>query len=170
MPADQMKKDYKGAASHLDYQQEVKGTSTLGDRNMLQNGMPLHQAAKEMRQQLDSLHNISLSLNACKTNLLKAYDNDGVAVSPQKPGGVYIPSHIERMVAESVRYLRSKEFPVFPEDIRIWVYEEVRGTPYELNFPDGKATEGWYMGFPSPPGLPYWSHPAIGVDTSGVVH
>ena len=36
---------------------------------------------------------------------------------------------------------------MFPEDIRKWCTEEIQGTDIVNNFPEGKATQGWYKGF-----------------------
>ncbi len=58
--------------------------------------------------------------------MMAALTNNGVAVSPQKPGGVSLPSHIEKEVAKIVRELRARKFPVFASEVISWAAEEIK--------------------------------------------
>jgi hypothetical protein len=101
---------------------------------------------REMQASLATL-NIEISKSTCWTHLRAALTNYGVAVSPQKPGGVLLPSHIEKKIAKIVRGLRARKFPVFASHVIRWTAEEIKDTEYAKYFVNGEPTEGWYRGW-----------------------
>ena len=62
-------------------------------------------------------NNIEISKSTCWTHMRAALTNNGVALSPQKPGGVFLPSHIEKKIAKIARGLRARKFPVFAAEV-----------------------------------------------------
>lgn len=146
LPSSQLQRPFKGADSHSSYSIAVKKECAAAAKLKLELGHSLNHCAKRMQASLAS-QGITIGLTMCKKRVSSAVSSDGRVCSPQKPGGCYVPSAIEARIAEPVRLLRAKKFPVFPEDIMKWCTEEIRGTDYALNFPEGRATEGWYRGF-----------------------
>jgi hypothetical protein len=92
-------------------------------------------------------NNIEISKSICWTHLKAALNNNGVAVSPQKPGGASLPSHIEKKIANIDRGLRARKFPVFASEVMGWAAKEIKETEYAKCFVGGQPTEGWYRGW-----------------------
>ncbi len=98
-----------------------------------------------MEMQVDlAAKGIEICKTTCKTHVKNALNNNGIALSLQKPGGVSLPSHIEKNIAVAVRGLRERKFPVFASEIMRWAVDEIAGTDYAKILPDGKPSEGWY--------------------------
>ena len=74
---------------------------------------------KEIQAVLEA-NNMEISLTTCRVHLKAALKNGGVAVSPQKPGGASLPSHIEKKIARIVRGLRARKFPVSASEVMRW--------------------------------------------------
>ena len=72
---------------------------------------------------------------------MNALKNDCIGISPQKPGGVFLPSHVEKKIAAVVRGLRERKFPVFASEIMSWAADEIEGTEYADYFVDGKPSK-----------------------------
>jgi hypothetical protein len=68
---------------------------------------------------------VSVSARTCKKHHGTTVANDGVPISHQSLGGVYVPSAIEESIAEVVRRFRAQELPVFPEDVKERAAEEM---------------------------------------------
>ena len=154
LPSSKLQRPFKGAPSHLEYQQIMKEEATAAALRMIANphsdisptGVSLNEAAKGMTQAVEA-RRVTVCLSTCKTQIKKALGNNGKGVSPQKPGGVALPSSIEKKIAKVVRDLRQRKFPVFPEEIMRWAGEMIDGTEYASYFPDGMPTVGWYRGW-----------------------
>ena len=82
---------------------------------------------------------IEICKTTYKTHVKNALNNNYIGISPQKPGGVSLPSHIEKNIADVVRGLRERKFPVFASEIKRWAADEIAGTDYANLFPDGKC-------------------------------
>ena len=144
LPSCKLQRPFKGAVSHLYYQECLKEAATVaalkyttsGESNVSGNAV-----VREMQASLATL-NIEISKSTCWTHLRAALTNNGVAVSPQKPGGVSLPSHIEKKIAKIVRGLRARKFPVFASDVINWTAEEIKDTEYAKYFVNGEPTEG----------------------------
>ena len=70
-----------------------------------------------------------------------ALSNNDVAVSPQKPGGVSLPYHVEKKFAKIVRGLRVRRFPVFASEFIRWAADEIKDTEYAKCFVGGQPTK-----------------------------
>ena len=91
---------------------------------------------------------MTLKKTACMNYIKQALEaGGGKPPTPQKPGGVYVPFKYEQRLAEVVKVLRDKKFPVFPDLVCHWCTQMVAGTEYASYFPEGKATIGWYRGW-----------------------
>ncbi len=75
----------------------------------------------------------------------KAIDNNFVGVSPQKPGGFVLPSHLEKRIAAVVRNLRAKKFPFSREEVLNWAEDAIADTDYVAYFMEGKPAIRWYI-------------------------
>jgi hypothetical protein len=71
-------------------------------------------------------------------------NNGLVGVSPQTPGGVALPSSIQKNIGKLVKNLRERKFPVFLEAVMKWVADEIEGTQYASYFPSGQPLRRWY--------------------------
>jgi hypothetical protein len=67
---------------------------------------------------------ISVSARTCQKHLGTTVTNDGVLISPQAQGGVYVPSALEEFITEGVRWFRARKLPVFSEDVNERAAEE----------------------------------------------
>lgn len=138
---------YRGAKCQEEYIDAVKETSTSAAVLVLQCGVSFRAAAKRMVHALGE-RGISLGRNSCIAYIKQSVDRGGgMPDTPQKPGGVYVPFNLERRLAEVVKVLRDKKFPVFPDLVCAWCTEMIAGTEHATYFPDGKATIGWYKGW-----------------------
>ena len=136
------KMSYKGAATHQHYRHVVKEVvlAAVSGSSSSSNSMA--------HQVIQSLHSQGITLGIRQsTRMVVSYQQKGEAKSPQKPGGVYVPSCIEARIVTLIQGLRQRKMPVFGDDVMGWCTEMIRDTPYERNFPGGKATVGWYRGF-----------------------
>ena len=139
--------DSSRGVTHLEYQEIAKDLATDGAKRVY-GGMSINAAAKASREAFQA-KGVAVCLSTCRQHILDAKNNNGIGVSPQKPGGVSLPSGIEKKVAKTVRKLRAMKFPVFPDEIMHWAAEEISDRPdlMALFPPDGKPTRGWYRGW-----------------------
>jgi hypothetical protein len=144
--ADATTKGFNGASSHQECQNLIKEACKVATGNKLQNGVSYHTAGKSMRADLHD-KGISIGMRTCTGHIKRAIANDGVPLTPQKPGGICVPSSLEDRIATVVRWFRDRKHPVFLDDVKDWANREIAGTIYAENFPDGKVTGGWYRGF-----------------------
>ena len=133
---------YKGAVNHTVYRQAVKEAVAAASSKTASS---VYQMANETASTLQE-KGISISSRHCY-RLVKQCRATGTIPSPQKPGGVFVPSYIEDRVVRLIIGLRHKKLPVFGDDVMGWCSEFIKDTPYAAYFPDGKASEGWYRGF-----------------------
>jgi hypothetical protein len=54
-----------------------------------------------------------------------------------------LPSHLEKRIADIVRTLRGKKFPVFREEVQKWAEEAIKDTEYANYFVGGTPTIAW---------------------------
>ena len=143
LPADKKKASrvYKGAESHTEYRKAVREAVLTVSSTAASTYRMAHETASSLQQQ-----GISMSSRHCY-KLVKAYRETGRIPSPQKPGGVFVPSSIEDRIVRLIKGLRQRKLPVFGDDVMGWCTEFIKGTPYAAYFPDGKASVGWYRGF-----------------------
>jgi hypothetical protein len=87
-----------------------------------------------------SNYSVKLHEDTCRRQIKSAIDNNYVGASPQKTGGVAIPSHIEESIAQTVKALWEKKLPVFPDDVIYWAASQIEGTEAASYFPDTKPT------------------------------
>ena len=151
LPTDSTQASFKGGRNHHDYQERMKAAASEA---AAKSELSLNAAARMMLSLLQAQEEpIDVCFKTCQRHVKNARENGGVAVTPQKPGGCYLPSYMEKEIASAVRNLRSRDMLVFPEDVKAWCKELVEGTPYHNNFlgDDGKerptAYDGWYRGF-----------------------
>eukprot|EP00873_Tetraselmis_striata_P014248 jgi/Tetstr1/434512/TSEL_023604.t1 len=96
--ADATTKGFKGASSHQEYQNLLKEACKVATGNKLQNGVSYQTAGKSMRaDQHDK--GISIGLRTCTGHIKRAIASGGVPLTPQKPGGVFVPSSLEDRIA-----------------------------------------------------------------------
>ena len=76
----------------------------------------------------------------------RAIDNNNVAISPKKPRGFALPSHLEKKIANVVRNLRGKKFPVFKEEVLKSAEEAIKDTEYTSYFVGDSPTVAYYKG------------------------
>jgi hypothetical protein len=69
-----------------------------------------------MQQILNYDYNMSPSLSWCRKSMKDALDT-GKIVSPQKPGGVYIPTNLEVRIISVIKRVRQQKLHVFPHDV-----------------------------------------------------
>jgi hypothetical protein len=150
LPSNKHRRLFKEAASHLEYQDlmKEKATSTaslyLSNQYFGESSTSMARAVKEMQESLTSA-GMEVCDTSCYTHVKKTIANNGVGLSPQKPGGVALPSHIEKRVANVVRTLRARKLPVFQSEVLKWAEEEIKGTEYGKYFVNGNPTIGWYI-------------------------
>jgi hypothetical protein len=60
---------------------------------------------------------VEIAKSTCWADFLRVIDNNFVGLSPQKPGGVAMPSQLEKEIANVDRRLRERKFPVFLEEV-----------------------------------------------------
>ena len=90
---------------------------------------------------------VEVCQSTCWTHLQNAIDNNYVGVSPQKPCGSALPSHLENRVANVIRNLRGKKFSVFREEVLKWAEEAIVDIEDARYFVGGKLSLGWYKGW-----------------------
>ena len=146
LPSNRLAKPYKGASSHLEYQEIMKAAATAAALRVVNENASVYSSARRMLKDLVD-QGIDVHIATCQRQIKAAAKNSGFGISPQKPGGVLIPSSIEKKIAFTVKELRRRKFPVFPEEIIRWAAEEIEGTVYADNFPNGVPTTGWYRGW-----------------------
>ena len=150
LPSNRLSKPYKGATNHLEYQRIMKAAATAAALRVrsedVEQKLSMRQASIVMKKSAAD-RGIDVSEEGCRKQILAALANDCTGISPQKPGGQLIPSSVEKKIAYTVKELRRRKFPVFPEEIIKWAAEEIAGTEYAKNFPDGMPTTGWYRGW-----------------------
>lgn len=144
--SDTTKRPYKGASSQFNYSQAVKDEVVKAVKDLNENGRSIRYLGTTMRAALAE-QGIQIGLRRCQHYITMAKENDGKAISPQRPGGVFLPAGLEREIASTVKWFRERKMPVFPEDVKEWANQEIDGTPFQENFPGGKVTEGWYRRF-----------------------
>ena len=147
LPSNKLQPDCHGCRGHLAYQDVCKTYATEGAKHVNDDNWSLCRAANAMEEELEKI-GVTLSNRQCIRKIKEAIENNGVGVSPKKSGGQVLPSSIEKSIANTVRALRERHFPVFPEEVIRWAAYEVEGTPLaELFPPDGKPSKGWYRGW-----------------------
>jgi len=117
LPSSKLHMSFKGAISHLEYQEilKVEASAVVTRFKTAQQSADvgetpsLNKAVKGLRAAL-AKREFEVSESTCWTHLQKAIDNNFVDVSPQKPGGSTLPSHLEKKAAVVVRNLRAKSF------------------------------------------------------------
>jgi hypothetical protein len=83
-----------------------------------------------------------VSTHTYQKHLGNTVANDGVPTSPQAPCCVYVPSAIEESIFEVVKWFRARMLPSFPDDVKEWATEELRGTPLAETVKIGNTREG----------------------------
>jgi hypothetical protein len=101
LPSNKLRRLFKGASSHLEYQELVKETAaSVASLYLLRSasGESSISMAKVVKQMQESLTTASVEVcdTTCSTHVKKAISNKGLAVSPQIPGDAALPSHIEK--------------------------------------------------------------------------
>ncbi len=71
---------------------------------------------------------VDIHVTTATAHIKAAQHNNCVGVSPQKPGGVLLPSHIEKNLADIVKALRQRLFPLFPDKVMQWAADMTKGT------------------------------------------
>ena len=172
--SDKTRQPFKGAADHDTYQAAVKKATATAVTQIRQNGISVRRAAMLLGSLLEDEEGISLGLTRCKYKIKESLANEDTPVTPQKTGGVFVPSSAEIRLAAMVKKLRERKFPVFLEDVISWCTELIAGTAYEKNFSatKGEATQGWYRGFIRRRGMVngYGGSTATGDDSPRMVH
>ncbi len=79
-------------------------------------GFSMNAAAKSMQSALE-LQGVVIHKCTAATHIKAAPLSIFIGVSPQKPSGVLLPSQIEKHLAESVKALRQRYFPVFLDEV-----------------------------------------------------
>lgn len=150
LPTDSTQASFKGGRNHFEYQDRMKAAAAEAASSKLS----LNKAARNMLIMLQAQEPpINVSFKTCQRHVKSARENGGVALTPQKPGGCYLPAYMERDIAGSIRNLRARHMLVFPDDVKGWCRQLVEGTPYHNNFLDAEkkerptAYDGWYRGF-----------------------
>jgi hypothetical protein len=154
LPSFKKHRPFKGASSHLSYQEILKFEATAAALRLqvAQHHAPVGEtpsfngAVKGMRSALAE-RGVDIYQSTCWTHLKIAIDNYNVGLSPQKPGGAALPLHLEKRIANVVRNLRGKKFPVFREEVLQWAEEAIKETEYADYFTNGKPTTAWYKGW-----------------------
>ena len=147
LQADKHLQPYRGAVSQAAYITSVQSAAMAAATEVLQNCISWRAATKLMMTALAE-EGITLKKTACMNYIKQAVEaGGGKPPTPQKPGGVYVPFKYEQRLAEVVKVLRDKKFPVFPDLVCHWCTQMVAGTEYASYFPEGKATIGWYRGW-----------------------
>jgi len=148
-----MKHQFKGASNHLEYQEMMKEDPTVAARKFRSSQqisddstISFNTVLPEMQVDLAE-KGIEICKTTCRTHVKNALNNNGIGLSPQKPGSVSLPSHIEKKIATVFRGLRERKFPVFASEIMRWAAGEIAETDYAIKFPDGKPSEVWYRGW-----------------------
>lgn len=103
------------------FQEVMKAEATAAALRMFNNphssinptGVSLNEAAKGMIDVVKA-KGVYVSVSTCKTQIKKALGNNGKGVSPQKPGGVALPSSIEKKIAKIWSRTTFKEIPRLP--------------------------------------------------------
>ncbi len=139
-----MDRRFKGAEDHKVYQRAVKAVVADVLQRHAEENMSTRRAGIEMMNELKEKHNVTLSLTACRKHMKAAIATNQV-LTPQKPGGAYIPDAIERRIADLCRKLRAQKLPVFRDDVIAWATYLIKNTPAAENFVNGEATVGWYQ-------------------------
>ena len=141
LPSSKLHRPFKGASSHLDYQEALKDeasaaalrfraaqeTAAVGETQSFNNAVTGMRAALEAR-------GVEVCQSTCWTYLQTTIDNNYQGVSPQKQGGTALPSYLEKRVANVVRNFRGKKFPVFREEVLNWAAEAIKDTEYASYF------------------------------------
>jgi hypothetical protein len=47
----------------------------------------------------------------------ETFDNNGVGISPEKNGGQVLPTKVEKLIVNTIKALRERHSPVFPEEV-----------------------------------------------------
>ena len=92
---------FKGADNHGMYQDAVKRACAYAARELTKNGKSKSACARMMRDSLGD-EGITVGLRQCHHHINVALENNGTAISPQKPGGVYIPYALEKSIASTM--------------------------------------------------------------------
>ncbi len=109
-------KSSHGAANHVEYQQFCKEAATTFSLLMCNADLYLSQATKDLKAALID-KGVDIHFSSCKRQINRALGNNCIGISPQKPGGAYICSNIEKEVARYVESLKARNFLVFPGDV-----------------------------------------------------
>ena len=140
-------KPYHGAASYLDYQRISKTHCSAAVLSIQDNSKSKNAAALSYQAAVAG-EGVTICHQTCLNHINKALENGGTVITPQKVGGVVLPTALERRLAETVKVYRERKFPVFPEFVIGWAAEEIRATPLaDLFPPDGVPTYGWFKGW-----------------------
>ncbi len=137
MPSSKLQKPFKGAISHLEYQEilKVEASAAATKFKAAQESADvgetpsLNKVVKGLRAALTE-RGVEVFRSTCWAYLQKAIDNNFVGVSPQKQGGSALSSHLEKRVAAVVRNLRAKKFPVFREEVLKWAEDAIADTEF----------------------------------------
>jgi len=147
IPSNKLKKAFKVAASHLEYQQIRKEEASIVAIKIRDEGFNMNAAAKCMQSAPERQGVVIHKYTAVTHIKATAQLNNFIGVSPQKPCGALLPSHTEKHLAKSVKSLRQRSFPVFPDEVMHWATDAIKGTEYESLFPNGKPARGWFNGW-----------------------
>lgn len=90
VPGDKLKHSFKGATTHQEYAATVKKEAAAAAIECMAYGTSRNAAGKAMRENLQG-QGITIGLKTCLVSIGDAISNDGVALSPQKPGGCLCP-------------------------------------------------------------------------------
>ena len=113
LKSNKLQKPYHGAKSHNEYQEMCKFNATTFSCLVRDTNMLVNVAATGMHKAMFD-NGVNLSIVSCTRQFAKAINNGCVGVSPQKSGGVALPSSIEKSIGQMVKYLRERRFLFSP--------------------------------------------------------
>ncbi len=129
-------------ASHMEYQEFCKAEATHFSCLIRDTGLSMNKASKEMKNALLA-KGVDIHPTTCTMHIKASLNNNCVGISPQKTGGVALPSSIEKEIGKMVEVRRERDFPVFPEEVIKWAAVRIEGTQYADYFQGGIPTRGW---------------------------
>ena len=94
LPSDKGRKTWKGAPSHEVYQDKVKAAVIVACNDIREKSLAIRQASLAMQTSLKA-EGITIGFSTCKQRVRLALDSDMKDLTPQKPGGVLVPSSVE---------------------------------------------------------------------------
>jgi hypothetical protein len=118
---------YKGAKDHDAYRSAFKQVVTVVAQEAATLQLCIRESGRRMQQILNHDYIMSLSLSWCRKSMKDALDT-GKIVSPQKPGGVYIPSNLEVRIVFVIKRVHQQKLHVFHDDVMSWATHMIKDT------------------------------------------